>query len=441
MTRFSMVLAVAAVVSAAAPAEAQISSSSTSASNDTSGVSDVVEGAGVKVGEGTVIHPVLGVEVGVVNNVFFRSEEVITSGLLRVSGAVAIGSLPPERLQRAVDPEEASQQSYGDLAFRADINAKYEEYLSGDEQVRSQRGVSLGAMLHGLVHPMQTWQFAFGDDFSRTTRPLNFESNESVDRDINRLQLELRFRPAGRALSGSLRYENMIDYFEADRQQFANRMHNTAALQVAWQPWPVTRVHGDVSLGFNGGFGSDSTRPDSMPLRIGVGIESALTVATQVAARIGFAKGFYDTGPDFTNVTGSLRLGWRFSPFGTVAAQYEYDFHDSINANFYRDHALQARLEQLIRDRFAINLGAEVRFRLYEGVISEVMGTSTNRSDLIFAVGGGATYNFRDWIAATLDYRFVTDQTDFRYVPTPGGPQEDPSYTRHIVMAGVRAAY
>jgi hypothetical protein len=440
MTRISKVLALTVVVGAAAPVHAQVGGSGTGASTGSEGVSDVVEGAGVKVGEGTVVHPVLGIEVGVINNVFFESEDVVTSGLLRVSGALAVGSLPPERLQRAIDPEEPSQQGYGDFAFRADINARYEEYLSSNEAVRAQRDIALGAMLRGVVNPMRTWQFAFTEDFERDTRPVNFESSDSVDRDINRLQLELRFKPSGRALSGSLRYENVIDYFEADQQQFANRIQHTAALQVAWQPWPVTRFHADASLGFFGGFGSDSTRPDSMPLRLGIGAESALTVKTFAAARIGFAKGFYDTGPDFTNVTGALRLGYRFSPFGLVVGQYEFDYHDSINANFYRDHAINARLEQLVRDRVALNLGAEVRFRLYEGVLAEVMGSDTNRSDLIFAVSGGATFNFRDWIAATLDYKFVTDQTDFRYMPEPG-LEDDPSYTRHIVMAGVRAAY
>ena len=429
MTRLPLVLAAGFLLGGATIAQAQTT------------VPDVVEGAGIKVGEGTVIHPVLGVESGVVYNVFYEdgSEDPVASGLLRVIAELAVGSLPTERLQTPQDEEE-STHNYGDFAFRADLHLEYEEWLSGNDNVRAQRDLAIAAQARGLVFPRRTWQFGFSEEFRRETRPVNFESANDVDRDINRIGLELRYRPEGRALSGTLRFQNTIDYFEDEDQQFANRMHNTVGLNVAWQWLPVTRLYGDVSLGFNGGFGDNSTRPSSMPLRINVGLQSALTVKTTINARFGFGKGFYDNGPDFTMVTGGLQFGYRFSPQGRVAALYDYDFQDSINANFYTDHAIKLRIDQVIR-RFGLNAAAELRFRHYAGVIMQVMGTSENRDDIIFSVPIGATYNFRNWIAATLDYRFTTDQTDFRYAPQAGDPLDDPSYTRHSLMAGVRAAY
>lgn len=431
MTRFRLVLAggVVALAASASPVLAQQTE-----------VSDVVEGAGIKVGEGTVIHPVLGIESGVVYNVFYEegSADPVTSGLLRVIGEFAVGSLPSERLQGPSDQDE-STKTYGDLAFRAELRAQYEEYLSGREDVRSHRNLAFAGLMRGLVYPMRTWQFGFEDDIRRETRPTNFESNTDTDRIINRVGLSLRYRPVGRALSGTLSYANSIDYFEAQDQQFANRMSNIATLDVRWQWLPVTRIFGNVSFGFVGGFG-DSTRPSSMPLRINAGIETALTVKTLIAARLGFGKGFYDSGPDFTMVTGGLRFGYRFSPQGRLSLMYDYDFQDSINANFYTDHAMLAKVDQIIR-QFGLSAGVELRFRHYGGVIMEVDPARPNRDDVIFAATFGGTYNFRHWIAATLDYRLVTDQTDFRYVPQAGDPADDPSYTRHQVMAGVRAAY
>jgi hypothetical protein len=404
-------------------------------------VSDVVEGAGIKVGEGTVIHPVLGVESGIVYNVFYEegSADPVTSGLLRVIGEIAVGSLPPERLQGpAEEPEEV--KNYGDLAFRAELHAQYEEYLSGRDDVRAHRNIAFAGLMRGLVYPQRTWQFGFEDDIRRETRPTNFESTQDTDRIINRVGLALRYRPAGRALSGTLSYSNTIDYFEDANQQFANRMSNIGKLEVGWQLFPVTRVSGEVSFGVVSGFGSRSTRPTSLPLRINAGIQTALTVKTSVAARLGFAKGFYDNGPDFTFITGGLRFGYRFSPQGRLSLLYDYDFQDSINANYYTDHAILGKLEQIIRN-FGLSFGAEVRFRHYGGVIMEVDPTRPNRDDVIFAAIFSGAYNFRHWIAATLDYRFQTDQTDFRYVPQAGSPPDDPSYTRHQVMVGVRAAY
>jgi hypothetical protein len=404
------------------------------------GVTDIVEGAGIKVGEGTVLHPILGIDSGIVYNVFYEdgNEGPVTSGLLRLYAAMAVGSLPSERLQ-TVQEEDDDTKNYGDLAFRADLYAQYEEYLSSRETVRSQRDITLGLMLRGIVFPRRTWQFGFHEEFRRDPRPVNFESDGDVDRDTNIIGVELRYRPYGRALSGDLRYRNHIDYFEDDSQQFANRMQHTIGLQVGWKLFPVTRLYGDASLGFAGGFGSASTRPSSMPLRILVGIQSALTVKTTINAKLGFGKGFYDSGPDFTMVTGGAQFGYRFSPNGRGTLMYDYDFHDSINANYYTDHAIKLKIDQLI-GRFGVSAAAELRFRHYAGVIMEVDPARPNRDDLIFSVPLGVNYHFRNWIAATLDYRFTTDQTDFRYMPEPG-VIDDPSYTRHLLLAGVRAAY
>src|SRR5512138_262374 len=60
----------------------------------------VVEGPGVKVGEGTVLHPVFGVETGFISNVFYEdgSEGPSGAGLLRLLAQMGSGSLPLSRL-------------------------------------------------------------------------------------------------------------------------------------------------------------------------------------------------------------------------------------------------------------------------------------------------------------------------------------------------------
>ncbi|MND01483.1 hypothetical protein D3C83_204940 [compost metagenome] len=50
----------------------------------------------------------------------------------------------------------------------------------------------------------------------------------------------------------------------------------------------------------------------------------------------------------------------------------------------------------------------------------------------------GASYNFRDWLAATISYRFSMVETDYRYMS--GGLTDDPSYARHEILAGMRFA-
>lgn len=402
-------------------------------------VAAVVEGGGVKVGDGTVIHPIIGIETGVIQNVFYEDQDTNTAGLLKVIGELVLGSLPAERMQ-ATSEQDDELRNFGDLAFRAWLHAEYNEYLSSNDNVQAQRDLGLQLSAQGIVFPKRTLQFAFSDDFRREIRPVNFESNEDVDRDINRIGLQLRYRPKNRTIHGSLQYSNVIDYFEDESQKFANRIQHSVGVTASWQWLPVTRVYADASIGYFDGLGSASTRPTSFPLRANVGIASALTVKTSLNARVGFGKGFYEVGPDFTNITTAIQFGYRFSPQARFAAAYTYDFEDSINANFYRDHALKARMEHRI-DRFAFSAGAEVRFRTYRGIIAEVMTTETDRNDLIFAAPLGAIYNFRNWIAATLDYQIQIVKSDFRYTPDMTDPLDDPSYVRQTLMLGVRAAY
>jgi hypothetical protein len=409
----------------------------------------IVEGPGVKVGEGTVLHPILGAETGVIANVFREQDGGATSGILRLIGEIGIGSLSPQRLEMAQGPLSArngteeeqvnTAPNKGDLEFRADLSLTYDEYLTTNDNVRKQRDLAIAAGLRAMLFPVGTWAVAFDDQFTRETRPTNFESRSGTDRDINSLRLQLLFQPRQRTLAGALRFENRIDVFEASDQQFANRLQNTIGLRVNWQFLPVTRFFADTSLGFFSGLGS-SQKVSSMPLRILAGAQSAITVNTTVNTHIGFGKGFYASGPDFTNVLLGADVGYRYSPVGRVTFLYDFDFGDSINANYYRDHAFKSTVEQQFAP-FVVQGSAEIRFRGYRGVISNVTGP-TDRDDLIFALGLGGHYNFRDWFAATLNYSLVSDQTSFIYM-TQGGERvytDDPSYTRQELLVGVRAA-
>jgi hypothetical protein len=437
-----LLVLLAVLVGTAVPVQAETPAASATA---------IVEGPGIKIGEGTVLHPIVGVETGVIANVFREDDGGATSGILRIIGELGIGSLSPQRLEMAQGPlaarsgqeqEEdgaATVASKGKLEFRADLSLTYDEYLTTNETVRTQRDLAISAGLRAIAFPMDTWSIAFDDQFTRETRPTNFESRSGVDRNVNTLRLQLLFQPRLRTLAAALRFENRIDVFEADDHDFANRLQNTIGLRVNWQFLPVTRFFADASLGFFSGLGNDSTKVSSLPLRLLVGAQSAITTKTTVNTRLGFGKGFYSSGPDFTNVIFGADIGYRYMPVGRVTFLYDFDFGDSINANYFRDHAFKTTIEQQFAP-FAVNASAELRFRGYRGITQmvDLIGPD-DRDDLIFALGFGGHYNFRDWFAATLNYNLVTDQTSYRYM-TFDGYADDPSYTRQELLVGVRAA-
>jgi opacity protein-like surface antigen len=399
----------------------------------------IVQGNGVKVGEGTSLYPTLGVETGFVSNVFFEDTNPTGAGVLRVLGEIGVGSLPPNRLNVAdvtdlSNPEAASPPTF---QGRADLYASWDQYLSGNDDVMDQGGLAGGLVARGLVndgHPVVLDVF---DHFERALRPTNFETSSNTNRDINQLMVRLRYQPRGRTVSGYLYYAHHLELFEQDAQQFADRLDHTLGVRAQYQWLPLTRVYVDVSQGIFGGIGSSSTKVSSYPLTALAGIQTDLSLNLTVNARVGYTQGFYASGPSFQTVIGGVQVGYRYSPLGRALLMYSYDHQDSINANFYRDHVLQLIVEQQLAP-FALFVRPELHFRRYEGLLPQIVPSTPVRDDTIFDLWAGGRYNFRDWVAATLEYHVTSDQTDFTY--TFNGLMDSPSYVRHEVLLGLRAA-
>lgn len=430
---------------------------------------NVVTGRGVKVGDGTVLHPLAAVETGVINNVFYQDTNPVTAGVLRIAAEVAFASLPPERLedpprgayerplwqpwrgsifrayggpQWADNPEEAENPGAPPkMEFRAGARAFYEEYISDRETVRDQRNLGLNGNLHLHLFPYETFAVTIDDDLTRAIRPTNFESSEDLDRWVNQLRLGVRFQPGGKALVPELRLQNRIDYFESEESRFANRSQTTVGLRVNWWLARFTRFYADASYGFYGGLDGTGDpgldKVSSNPLRLTVGANTSLTELTAVTVHAGFGKGFYAAGPDFTGPLVGAQFGYRYNPFGQVALGYRYHFEDSINANFYSEHVAEARVQQQVQGRLILEGRLAGHVRHYDGIPMALGGGS--RDDLILALSGEGKYLLREWLGISGSLQLASDQTNFRY--DAGGVIDDPSYTRFEVFAGLTAAY
>ncbi len=405
----------------------------------------IVSGPGIKIGEGTVFHPSIGVETGVVSNVFYQDAGTVTSGLLRIIAEIGTGSLPSQRInirtsgddQDTQTPQTLTANAPGDFQYSADLYATWDQYLSTNGAVTAQGGLGGGLLLRGIVNPQRPLQFAFQEHFNRLIRATNFESQNDTNRDVNELHLRVNFLPSGRSLSGFLFYQNTIDVFESDMQQFANRLQNLVGAHVNWQWLPMTRIFAEVDAGYFTGLG-DSQKVNSYPLTVIAGIQTALTLNTTLNAHAGYSNGFYASGPSYSSLDAGVLFGYRYSPLGRMTVLYSYSHQDSINANFFRDHTFQASLEQYLAP-FVLFVRPELRLRQYQGTI--VMGTNGNvRDDVIISGTVGVRYSVREWIAATLDYQLSVVQTDFKY-NAGAGLVDDPSYVRHELLLGVRAAY
>src|SRR5689334_4671883 len=57
-----------------------------------------VEGPGVKIGEGTILRPVFGIQTGFISNVFYQDVDEQAVGVLRLIAQAGIASLSSQRL-------------------------------------------------------------------------------------------------------------------------------------------------------------------------------------------------------------------------------------------------------------------------------------------------------------------------------------------------------
>ncbi|HTR55124.1 MAG TPA: hypothetical protein VMJ10_30770 [Kofleriaceae bacterium] len=394
------------------------------------------QGIGVKIGERTELYPQVGLETGYVSNVFYTNDNPVGSALLRVIVAMGVGSMAPQRLEPTSSGEASSAaMEQGPIQFNANAYATWDQYISDNSAANAQGGLGGGVLLRALINPQKPFTVWLLNDFNRVLRATNFESNHDTNQDINTFLARATLQPPGSSFGGYAYYTGMLDLFEQDSQQFADRLDNTLGVRVMYRLFPLTQLYLDVSEGYFTGVGSSSEKVTSFPLTAVLGLNTFLTVRTLLVARIGYGKGFYQSGPDYGTVLGGAMLQYVYSPTGKLTGMYDYTHQDSINANFYRDHSFQLWLEQQ-KLPFLLYAAPQLRLREYDGVI--VMGPPV-RDDVILAVWAGVRYSLRDWLVGTLEYRLTDDQTDYRYLSA--GVTVNPSFVRHEILLGLRAAY
>ncbi len=401
----------------------------------------VVEGPGVKINESTIMHPSFGVATGLITNMFYENSGGEMTGVLRLMGDVEFGPLVPDaQPDELAGTRELSGQ--GKIDLRGGVSLTYEEYLSGNDNVRAQRNLGVSADLAFAAFPQGKVSFYAKDKFQRAIRPTNFESSDSINRDINHLDLGFKFAPGGGALGFLARYENRAEFFEDEDQRFANRMQHSIGAGASWQFLPVTKFWFDASYGFYGGLGSASEgyKNSSRPLNLQLGAGTLITPKSTIRAHAGFLWSNYEApGVDYMGPTFGAEFGYRYTPLGRALVAYSFTMQDSINADYYLEHMAKMALAHQIANVVAGAEG-EVHFRNYRGIPPVVMPITTgDRNDVIFLARANANYVVRHWLAIFAEYIVVSDQTDFLYMVAPG-ENDDPSYVRQEIFVGARGA-
>lgn len=406
----------------------------------------LVEGPGIKVGESTVLHPRIGLEAGVVSNVFYEDSNEVSAPIARLLAGMDIAPSGEDRLG------EIDESSARTIDFRAGADVQYTEYLTSNDRARDQRNLDAQAQAALTFFPQGNVAFALSDQFQRIGRPTNFESTRDLDRDVNHFKAELTIQPRGHNISGGPRYENTIDYFESNDSEFANRIQHVLGAKINWKFFPYTQAWIDGSIGFYDALGDNQVegaeyKVGSRPVRVLAGLDTVLTESTTINAYAGWANGFYDSGPSYNSVVGGLDFGWRYVPTGKLVLGYRYDVHDSINANYYGEHQGKLAVNQGIGAVMLTGM-AGIRFRGYRGVPDQVLpddAMDDARDDVIVEGHFRAAWVIADRFSLYGDYALQVVDTDFNTAEgatdMPGQQGDDPSYIRHEAVIGLIAAF
>ncbi len=398
---------------------------------------DVSAGPGVKITDGSVLHPTLGVRGGYISNVFYEEEDQVGAGVLYVLAGLHLATLPPERLH-PIDGED-SDMAHPKLQFRIGGQARYQEILSSSEAAKDQRALGAQADLELVAFPYGPFRIELEDHFVRYVRPRNFETTGSLHRDVNDLHAGFVIQPGGRMLQFGAFYENTIDVFESPRVEFANRIQHRVRARADWTFLPYTKAFLEGSLGFFDGLG-DSQKVPSMPLRVQLGLLTAITPNFTVRARAGYAQGFYESGADYQAPIGGVELGWEYRPLGRIELGYQYDYRDSINANFYSEHQARLAFSQGVGRAVATLYGTGY-LRTYQGIPAFFMpdGGATARTDVILETGAELAYHLRDWLVLSALYELSALKSDTTY--NFMGEADDPRFLRHDATLGLEVRY
>ena len=403
---------------------------------------NTLEGTGFTLADGAQLHLSIGVRGGASDNVFFESsdEDPTRSGIMGLVGTMYITN------------DVATAEDMGELGgeitprsvhFRGGLRGRYNEFLSGNDDVQAQRNLNLDALADVVVLPGGPDSFLASDRLIRDQRSPNLEDSSTIRRLDNRLRLGLQFHPESSTISGTIAYENWVNMFENDGpSQFSDRMNQTIRAQLAWQWRPMTAFTADVSYGFFGPIGDGQFmgmpfKTDSQPFSARVGMATLLSELTTLKVHGGYTRASYEVGQGYSAPVAGIELGYRWATTGRVLLQYDYDHFDSVNANFYRDHTFALRAVQLLGN-VVLDGGPEVRLRHFGG-IPMVLG-APERDDIVLRARARAQLLFAEKFSVSAEYLLGIVDTTYRANNLQGGT-DNPSFVRNELFLGVRATY
>ncbi len=387
---------------------------------------------GFKIGSFRLV-PLAGVQAGWDSNIFRqdKSESPKSAGLILPQGGLKLHNPNGSKV-------------YFSLAGIVD----YRHYFSNKKAIEHLNTVGATADMELKLFPRAHFGADIHDTYKRSIEPRNYSTNQTLNHHENTAALNIGIRPGGGVLDIGLFYVNtLVRYDDYKTGDFIS--HKVGGM-IRWDFLPKTSMVIDAYTTF---FKYSHSKPgtllnvDSDPLVARIGLVGYITAKLILDLRVGFTKGFYDAGNDYTDWTGQAIMGYKFTPSTLLEFGYKHYYEDSYYSNYYGAHRVYLSFKQQFWQKFNIEVGLAYNYLMYGPYTPATAATTvstTNRRDSVLEAGIGLNFSILRYLALNVQYKFYGDFTDFSIttVSTSGARFTDKAkYTRNYIMGGLRLYY
>lgn len=408
---------------------------------------------------GLALAPRFRIETGYDTNAFYRAADATrpTAVKLDLVPSLSVSTLTP----RAVD-------------FGASANARFEQYLGGDdaaqrEAFRRMGGVDIGLGTFLRLNPLGVVSLMPAIDFRRSNDPVSNASGDAWRNTYNQTSVEIGLHPGGAlrtsrmGISGYLRGFQRIYRFNLRDQ--LNRDSLGGEIRLNWNILPksaffllssvATIRYKEPELTTNVQISDDEVveitneNANATPVRVSGGFDGLLTRRFGFLVRAGYGMGNYEGGETVSTLIGQVQATVYANQRTNFRLGVNRDFADSNLGNFLTFNRVYAGVGSNA-GKVQASADVDVTFTNYATIENpsfngvSVYGTDDRRDTLL----GGTldfVYKFTPWFGAGANYRIQVRDSNFSAASVISANEVDPassaSFTRHAVSFVLQFGY
>ncbi len=408
---------------------------------------------------GLSLAPRFRIETGYDTNAFYRSTDATrpTAVKLDLVPSLSVSTLTP----RVVD-------------FGASANARFEQYLGGDDEAqreafRRMGGVDLGLATFLRLNPQGVVSLMPALDYRRSNDPSSNASGDAWRNTYNQASVEIGLHPGGAArtsrmgISGYLRGFHRLYRFNLREQLDRDSLGGEVRLN--WNILPKSAffvlssistirykepfLTTNVQVGDNEVLEVANANSNAMPVRVSGGFDGLVTRRFGLLVRGGYGMGNYESGETVNTFVGQAQATVYPNQRTNFRLGYNRDVADSNLGNFLTFNRIYTGVTSAV-GKLQASAIADVTFTSYARIENptfngvSVYGTDSRQDTLL----GGTldlVYKITPWFGTGANYRLQVRDSNFSAASVINVNEVDPtssaSFTRHAVSFVLQFGY